>query len=598
MKVRLLCLLTIFLFVLPSATTWASKSHNQADSVLSVIKKAKGVERLKLLDKHVSLFLSNPSLITPIEEKAIKEKDHLLTAYTYRFRIYELSKQDKNDSIKLYLNLMDEELTLYEQAMNHISDEEKIRYHSIKSTLTTMKVEQYLMGGLYDMALIEINKMLEQSKLDNDILAERQGYTYLGMMYIYTKKWDKALLNFKEAYAINEKMLKAKKPKLSIYSYFPAMEGILLSSEKLEQHEQAILVADSLLQRINDDFQTIETPNNEDLFLYHYCLNRVYSLSALSYMKTNQLNEARIQLDKIKQFVSDFTDTPHSNFLQYYKAEAEYYLQTKNYIQAKQYIQLLLDNLTLETNPQEYLEVNRLKAKILSAEGDNLRAYSLIDQIHHTHDSISQKDFSSRVAEIQTIHQVEKSDLLAKQSKEKLQLTQIILVILALVFLLLVGLLLQSRRNGKVLKRKNQQLHQQYTKIEESNKLMHKLKAEKQNDDDTPPSPYDDIINKLEDYLSESQIYRNADLSREELALKIGTNRQYLIQAIKEKTGHTFNEFIYEHRLKYAYDMIVNNRNKTISDIFTDSGFTNRSTFNKAFKTAYGMSPTELRAIL
>lgn len=598
MKAKLGCLITILFFTFYASTQQAFGKHNQADSMLTLIKQAKGVEKLKLLDKHVSLFLSNPDLIVPIEEMAIKEKDHLFIAYAYRFRIYGLSKKDENDSIRFYLNLMDEELTLYEQNKKHIAGEEKTRYRSIKSTLATMKVEQFLMKGLYDLALVEINEMLSQSKLDNDLLSERQAYVYLGMMYVNTEKWDKALLNFQEAYAINEVMLKANKPKLSIYSYFPSMEGILLSNEKLGQHKQAIVIADSLLNRIERDFKSIETPNNEDLFLYYYCLNRVNSLSALSFMKTNQLKEARMRLDKIKQFIREFSNTPHSNFMQYYKSEAEYHLLTKNFPEARQYIQVLLENISLETNPQEYLEINILKAKILNAEGDNLSAYNLINQVHQAYDSISKIDFSSRVAEIQTIHQVEKAGLLAKQSEEKLQLTQIILIILALVFLLSLGLLYQSWRNGKVLKKKNQQLHHQYTKIEESNKLMHKLKTEKLNEGNVPASPYDDIIIKLKNYLDESQIYRNADLSREELALKIGTNRQYLIQAIKEKTGHTFNEFIYEHRLKYAYDMIVKERDKSISDVYVDSGFANRSTFNKAFKGVYGMSPTELRNIL
>lgn len=598
MKARLYCLIALLFCSSFLSAMHAAENLNQADSVLTLIKRAKSVDKLKLLDKHASLFLSTPGLIIPIEEKAIKEKDHLLTAYAYRFRIYEFSKKDRNDSIGVYLNLMDEELALYEQSKKNISGEEKIRYQSIKSTLTTMKVEQYLMKGLYDLALIDINKMLEQSKQDDDLLSERQGYIYLGLMYINTKKWDKALLNFQEAYDINEVMLKASKPKLNIYSYFPAMEGVLLSNEKLGRHEQAIHIADALLLRVENDFKRIENPNNEDMFLYYYCLNRVYSLSALSYMKTNKFQEARMQLDKIKQFVSDFSEAPHSNFLQYYKSEAEYYLLTKNYGQAKLYVRLLLDNLSLEANPQDYIEVNLLKARILNAEGDNLSAYNLVNQIHHTYDSIAQVDFSSRVAEIQTIHKVEKADLLAKQSEEKLRLTQIILFVLALVLLLALGLLYQSRRNGKVLKMKNQQLHHQYTKIEESNQMMHKLRTEKRTEETEQTSPYDEIITKLENYLSESQIYRNADLSREELALKIGTNRQYLIQAIKEKTGYTFNEFIYEHRLKYAYDMIVNERGKSISDVYIDSGFVNRSTFNKAFKGAYGMSPTELRGVL
>lgn len=82
------------------------------------------------------------------------------------------------------------------------------------------------------------------------------------------------------------------------------------------------------------------------------------------------------------------------------------------------------------------------------------------------------------------------------------------------------------------------------------------------------------------------------------LALAIGTNRQYLIEAIKAQTGQTFNEYIYSHRVKFAYTLIEANRSKNLSEVGTESGFLTRSTFNRAFKEVYGMNPGEFKELL
>ena len=106
------------------------------------------------------------------------------------------------------------------------------------------------------------------------------------------------------------------------------------------------------------------------------------------------------------------------------------------------------------------------------------------------------------------------------------------------------------------------------------------------------------IIHKLNEYLQETRCFLNPELTREELAIQICTNRQYLIEAIKENTGKTFNEYIYSFRLEYAHEQIINDRNKPISEILFEAGFQTRTTFYKSFKETYGLTPNELRRIL
>lgn len=110
--------------------------------------------------------------------------------------------------------------------------------------------------------------------------------------------------------------------------------------------------------------------------------------------------------------------------------------------------------------------------------------------------------------------------------------------------------------------------------------------------DNNQLKPTDCVLDAL---MRESKNYLNSEITRDELAIEIGTNRQYLVAAIKEKRNQVFNEYVYIWRLKYAYRLIIRNRDVPISEIFLESGFSSQSVFNREFKKSYGMTPSELR---
>ncbi len=600
-KYRINNILTL-LFVLQSisATLYCSENQNSIDSVLNIIERTEGVDKLKLLEKHAFMLYSNPQLIDKLEQEAIEQSDHLYKAYIYQLKIYNFGKEDQFDSLKHYQNLIEEELQLFNREKGtKINQDEKERYKTIKNSFLYQKAELLLHDGKYNLALMVIEEILDKSRLEGDELFERQGLTLLGLTYLYSKKWEEALNSFKSAYLINEKILNKKSErKLNKYSYFQSGEGIIYSYQKLDKHEEAIKASDSIIKRVEEEYETIPIPSTEEKFLHDYVINKIYSISSFSHIQTGNLKEARKQLNHVNKFLSEFSSLPHSNFSTYYYAEAEYYILTKEYDLAKKNVSSLIETYTKGKNPFDYVEFNLLLAKILRASGNDKEAYELLYDIYQINDSINRTSFSDQVAELQIIHQVEKAELRANQESEKLKLTRIILATISFIFILLLYLLFLSKRNTKKLKEKNLQLYKQYSKIQESNKVLHKLQLGKIEPSENKSDPYDNIMNKLKEYLSNNKAYKNPQLSREELALAIGTNRQYLIQAIKEKTGKTFNEFIYEYRLKYAYEKIVSDRNQSISQIFIDSGFSTRVTFNKVFKKAFGMSPSELRDVL
>jgi len=85
------------------------------------------------------------------------------------------------------------------------------------------------------------------------------------------------------------------------------------------------------------------------------------------------------------------------------------------------------------------------------------------------------------------------------------------------------------------------------------------------------------------------------DMGPELLCKKLGVSRAKLYRMFEPLGG--VSQYIQQRRLMRAYRIVVDptHAGERISSIATRCGFTNISAFNRAFRQAHGMSPTELR---
>ncbi|MCM1505033.1 MAG: response regulator [Muribaculum sp.] len=84
----------------------------------------------------------------------------------------------------------------------------------------------------------------------------------------------------------------------------------------------------------------------------------------------------------------------------------------------------------------------------------------------------------------------------------------------------------------------------------------------------------------------------NPDITVEMLASEVGLSRVHLHRKLKELTNQAPREFIRNTRLRMAAKMLVENR-LSVADVAMALGFKNANNFATAFKTLYGVSPTE-----
>jgi len=106
------------------------------------------------------------------------------------------------------------------------------------------------------------------------------------------------------------------------------------------------------------------------------------------------------------------------------------------------------------------------------------------------------------------------------------------------------------------------------------------------------------ICNKIESIMQTDQPYSQIDLNMARFSGLVDVPFHHLAYYFREVKKQSFNDFRNEWRIKYAKNFILegNAEELTLEAIGLKSGFTNRSTFFRAFKRVEGVAPAEYLA--
>lgn len=88
----------------------------------------------------------------------------------------------------------------------------------------------------------------------------------------------------------------------------------------------------------------------------------------------------------------------------------------------------------------------------------------------------------------------------------------------------------------------------------------------------------------------------NAPISLESVAREVNLNPVYFSNLFKKETGQNFTEYVTEHRMKLARELLKDS-DKNISEIAYYLGFADARYFSKSFKKTVGIKPTDYRKI-
>lgn len=88
--------------------------------------------------------------------------------------------------------------------------------------------------------------------------------------------------------------------------------------------------------------------------------------------------------------------------------------------------------------------------------------------------------------------------------------------------------------------------------------------------------------------------YQDSNLSREMIAERFHIQPNYLSILIKNKIGITFKDYVTNLRILHAKKLLLQ-KEKSIQEIYEESGFASKQTFYRTFKNEVGLTPDEFR---
>lgn len=106
---------------------------------------------------------------------------------------------------------------------------------------------------------------------------------------------------------------------------------------------------------------------------------------------------------------------------------------------------------------------------------------------------------------------------------------------------------------------------------------------------------YKSLFDKIEILMKEEQIFKKKDLSVTTLSAILKVSSSYISRAIRYSNYSNFNSYLNFYRIEFVVELLhsVDLEKVTLQYVYTEAGYKNQSTFNNAFKSFKGVTPSE-----
>lgn len=110
--------------------------------------------------------------------------------------------------------------------------------------------------------------------------------------------------------------------------------------------------------------------------------------------------------------------------------------------------------------------------------------------------------------------------------------------------------------------------------------------------DNLPP----DLLERLEAIMTDEQLYTQPNLRITDVAMRMGTNRQYVYLLLRNVMHLSFADYVNNRRVAHAVRLIKQSPDMLLTDVAVQSGFASTTSFYRNFKRVMGTTPTEYKA--
>jgi len=109
---------------------------------------------------------------------------------------------------------------------------------------------------------------------------------------------------------------------------------------------------------------------------------------------------------------------------------------------------------------------------------------------------------------------------------------------------------------------------------------------------ETPHLRHSRLANDLMNYITD---HIDTDINIDELSEEFGVSKFHFHKIFKEQMGVNIYEMIKSIRLQKASNLLITNRRSTITEIATMCGYSSQTSFIRAFKQRFEMTPKAWR---
>ncbi len=102
----------------------------------------------------------------------------------------------------------------------------------------------------------------------------------------------------------------------------------------------------------------------------------------------------------------------------------------------------------------------------------------------------------------------------------------------------------------------------------------------------------DSRISKLLETIENTELLENIRLS--EMAKSLSLSESRLLHLFKEQVGVPFRKYILWKKLKRAISLFADSKNKSLTEIALNAGFSDSAHLSKVIKASFGLSPSEI----
>lgn len=437
-------------------------------------------------------------------------------------------------------------------------------------------VELYIYDDNLQTALLEANKMYADAKERNSNYGIGVSAYCMGGIY-------QTMQRFPEAKQSLEESIRALSKEEDISLLLSAYNALGETLDGLGGYEQLRSMA-SAWRSVLDKYKREAlakgyTPSLNGRYLY--CT----LAAAVAEIETEQYSRAAELVSEAEVFAEGRNLISRFKLLQ---VQARYYAATKQYDKAIESNIENMDILLSVGDSVSLLTVELQQAELLLAAGHHKEAAVLYKNIIPRKDKLRNSELTMQLDELRTLYEVDKLTLKNEIATSRLYFLLVSSILLLVVVILYIMYTRKLRRKNRIL----------FDTIVQSQKNEDRLYVSKKQIVEENLSNEEVLYNKLCKLIKDEELYKDPQLKREDLALRLNTNRTYLGDAVKKcSEGMTFTEFINRYRLHNAANLLTSNSNLNIYEVGDESGFNSRSTYNRLFRDYYGMSSSEFRAI-